>query len=355
VQYADYTLWQREALGEDGDAASTLGRQLSYWRARLAGLPEEIALPRDRARPVGSSHRGGSVPLRLGAALHGGLVALARESGASLFMVLQAGLAALLSRLGCGEDIAIGSPIAGRSDSALDELVGFFVNTLVLRTDTSGDPSFRALLGRVRSSSLAAYAHQDVPFERLVEVLNPVRSLSRHPLFQVMLAFQSNAAVGVELCGLRSRPEGVGTASAKFDLSVSLGEERGADGCPGGITGVLEYASDLFERSTIEALGLRLVRLLEGAVAEPERRIGGLEILAAAERARLLVEWNGTEHAVGGATLPDLVSAQAAKTPLATAVVFEDERLTYGELEVRANRVAHHLRGLGVGGETVVG
>src|SRR5205807_2612716 len=214
------------------DAGSAIARQLAFWSGSLAGLPDQIELPLDRARPAVASHRGGSVALTLSAQLHGGLLELARASGASLFMVLQAGLAALLTRLGAGEDIAIGSPIAGRTDSALDDLVGFFVNTLVLRTDTSGDPSFRELVGRVRASNVAAYGHQDVPFERLVEVLNPARSLSRHPLFQVMLALQNAGPIDFALPGLASRFEPVSTARAKFDLSVSVSEERGADGRP---------------------------------------------------------------------------------------------------------------------------
>jgi acyl carrier protein len=233
VQYADYTLWQRSVLGEEEDAGSALGRQLSYWRERLAGLPEQLELPADRARPAVSSHRGGVVEFAVGEALHGGLEGLARASGASLFMVLQAALVALLSRHGCGEDIALGSPIAGRGEAALEELVGFFVNTLVLRTDVSGRPSFRALLGRVRSGNLAAYGHAELPFERLVEVLNPARSLSRHPLFQVMLAYQAwdgggFEGGGLELSGLSGRLEAVSTASAKFDLSVSVAARRGA-------------------------------------------------------------------------------------------------------------------------------
>ena len=355
VQYADYTLWQHAVLGSEDDGESAISRQLSFWTSQLAGLPDQIDLPLDRARPAVSSHRGGSVGLRLSGPLHAGLLELARASGASLFMVLQAGLSALLTRLGAGDDIAIGSPIAGRTDSALDDLVGFFVNTLVLRTDTSGAPSFRELVGRVRAGNLAAYSHQELPFERLVEVLNPARSLSRHPLFQVMLVLQNNAELGLELSGLSAGFEAVATASAKFDLSLSLAERRGADGSPAGIEGALEYASDLFDRSSVEAIAGRLVRLLEGAVADPERAIGRLDILGADERHTILREWNATARAVPGATLPELFAAQVARTPEADAVVFEDERLSYGELDARSSRLAHHLRALGVGPEVVVG
>ncbi|HEU5284242.1 MAG TPA: condensation domain-containing protein, partial [Burkholderiales bacterium] len=355
VQYADYTLWQHEVLGSEEDKASAIARQLSFWTETLKELPDQIELPGDRARPAVASHRGGSVPFTLPAELHRGLLGLARSSGASLFMVLQAVLAALLTRLGGGSDIPIGSPIAGRTDSALDELVGFFVNTLVLRTDTSGNPSLRELIARVRSTNLAAYGHQELPFERLVEVINPARSLSRHPLFQVMLVLQNTAPAALELAGLRAQFEPVASATAKFDLSLSLAEQRASDGAPAGIAGVLEYASDLFERASAEALAARLVRLLEAALADPERAIGSLDILSAAERRTILLDWNDTARAVPSATLPELFAAQVARTPDATAVVFEDERLTYRELDARANQLAHHLRGLGVGPEVVVG
>jgi non-ribosomal peptide synthetase component F len=251
VQYADYTLWQHAVLGDESDPQSVMARQLAFWRETLKDLPEAIALPSDRPRPAVASYRGDRVPLRLPAELHAGLLGLARRQGASLFMVLQAGLAALLTRLGGGHDIAIGSPVAGRGDAALEELVGFFVNTLVLRTDTSGNPGFGELVGRVRGGNLAAYGHQDVPFERLVEVLNPARSLSHHPLFQVMLAFQNEADVRLELPGLHTSFEEVATASAKFDLSFALAEERDRNGAPAGLNGVLEYATDLFDRPSV--------------------------------------------------------------------------------------------------------
>ncbi len=355
VQYADYTLWQAAVLGSESEPESAISRQLGFWKEALRDLPDQLDLPVDRPRPVEASYRGASVAVRIGAELHRGLVGLAGEGRASLFMVLQAGLAGLLTRLGAGSDIAIGSPIAGRTDSALDDLVGFFVNTLVLRTDTSGNPSFRELIARVRAGNLAAYTHQDLPFERLVEVLNPARSLSRHPLFQVMLTLQNDAPAGLDLPGLRIAAEPVATASAKFDLSLSLAEARGADGRPAGLEGELEYATDLFDRGSVEALCDRLVRLLEAAVAGPERSIGSLEILGAEERHTILRDWNATSHALPCGTVPELFAAQAARTPDAVAVVHGDEEVTYAQLDVLSSRLAHHLRGLGVGPEVIVG
>ncbi len=355
VQYADYTLWQHEVLGTESEPESAIARQLSFWTSQLAGLPDQLDLPLDRPRPAVASHCGDGVPVLLSADLHRALLGLGRESGASLFMVLQGLLAGLLTRLGAGSDIPIGSPIAGRTDAALDDLVGFFVNTLVLRTDTSGDPSLRQLIARVRAGNLAAYGHQELPFERLVEVLNPARSLARHPLFQVMLAMQSTAPAGLELAGLRTAAEPVALGSAKFDLSLSLLEQRTAQGAPAGIAGVLEYATDLFERASMEAMAARLQRLVAAAVAAPDRALGSLDILSAAERRTILVEWNDTARAIAPATLPQLFAAQVARSPAAVAVVHEDRALSYRELDARSSRLAHHLRALGVGPEAVVG
>jgi amino acid adenylation domain-containing protein/FkbM family methyltransferase len=236
VQYADYTLWQRELLGEN-DPETLLLKQLSFWRTALAAAPEELNLPTDRARPPVASYRGASMPVHLHADLHGRLLELAQASGASLFMVLQAGLAALLSRLGAGEDIPIGSPVAGRSELALEDLVGLFINTLVLRTDVSGDPSFRELVARVRAFDLDAYAQQDVPFERIVEALQPARALARHPLFQVLLALQNAATPGLPLPGIAVTAEPIPGGVAKFDLTLNLSERIGSRGEPLGMEG----------------------------------------------------------------------------------------------------------------------
>ncbi len=355
VQYADYALWQRELLGSEDDPGSVMSAQMSYWQRTLAGLPEELALPTDRPRPAMSSQRGDSIDFDVGASLHQALLTRARAGQASLFMVLQAALAALLTRLGAGTDIALGTPVGGRNDEALDELVGFFVNTLVLRTDTSGDPAFETLLARVRAADLAAYACQDLPFERLVEALNPVRSLARHPLFQVALVLQNNAHARFALPGLQvSSVESLESMAAGFDLSVTLTERLGEDGSPRGLSGRIGFATDLFDPATAGQLAQRYRRVLEAVAADAGTRIGDIDILLPGERERLLHRWNDTAHPLPGATLPALFERQAARTPSAVALVFQDTALTYGELNARANRLAHHLIALGAGPERFV-
>ncbi|MGH3576075.1 MAG: AMP-binding protein, partial [Mycobacterium sp.] len=354
VQYADYTLWQHQLLGEHTDPGSLFATQLGYWTQTLAGLPEALELPTDRPRPPVASYRGDYLVVGLDPALHQGLAGLARQHGASLFMVLHAGLAALLSKLGAGADIPIGSPIAGRTDQALDELVGFFVNTLVLRTDTSGDPTFEELLDRVRETSLSAYAHQDVPFEYLVEALNPTRSLAHHPLFQIMLTLQNTTPADPELPGLDTTPVPADTGVAKFDLSFGLRERRGAHGAPEGIDGVIEYTTDLFDPTTIETLVQRWIRLLEGVVTDPGQPISRIDILTPHERHQLLNTYNDTAHPVAQACLPALFETQVTNTPDAVAVVFEDTTLTYTQLNTRANQLAHTLIDRGVGPEQIV-
>ncbi|WP_410594721.1 amino acid adenylation domain-containing protein [Amycolatopsis sp. lyj-23] len=348
VQYADYTLWQHDLLGREDDPDSVLSAQLDHWRTALAGLPDRIELPLARPHPATATFRGELHTFTWDAGLHARLAELARESGASVFMVVHAALAALLTRLGAGTDVPIGAPIAGRTDPALDDLVGFFVNTLVLRVDTGGEPTFRELLARVRERNLDAYAHQDVPFERLVEVLNPARSLSYHPLFQVMIAGQNNARAEVTLPGLAVTEIPVTTGTAKFDLSISL-TERDA-----GIAGVLEFNADVFDHAGAHAILRRLEVLLRAAAAEPDRPVGALDLLDGDERDRVLTGWAGSLEPAGTETFPGLFARRVAEAPDAVALVFEDVELTYAEVNARANRLAHLLLGRGAGPERVV-
>ncbi|MFC3264552.1 non-ribosomal peptide synthetase, partial [Streptomyces xanthochromogenes] len=354
VQYADYTLWQQELLGVADDPHSRIAEQVEYWAGALAGVPDQLGLRFDRPRPVEASYRGGRVEWTVEPELHAQLKELAAAHHVTLFMVLQAGLAALLSKLGAGTDVPIGTSVAGRTDVALDDLVGFFINTLVLRTDTSGDPTFAELLDRVRETDLAAFAHQDVPFEQLVEVLNPARSTAHQPLFQIMLVVQNNDEATLELPGLEVTAEPPTYSAEKFDLTVAFAENHAESGAPGGLTAVFSYATDLFDRATIEAMAARLVRLLEAVAADPNRIPGHLDVLSAEERHRLLVEWNDTAVEIPQQWAHELFEAQVRRTPTATAVVFEDTEISYEELNTRANRLAHHLIDHGVGPEAIV-
>ncbi|MFD0381673.1 condensation domain-containing protein [Streptomyces stramineus] len=354
VRYVDYTLWQRELLGAEDDPDSLLAQQLGFWREELAGIPAELSLPFDRPRPAVASYAGGSVPVELDTALHARLAELAQANGCTLFMVLQAGLAVLLSRLGAGTDIPIGTPVAGRADEALDDLVGFFVNTLVLRTDVSGDPSFVELLSHVRENALAAYEHQDVPFERVVEALNPERSLARHPLFQVMMTLENGSGTALRLPGIAAGEEPVGWDIAKFDLTVDFREHQAADGTPAGITGSLEYATDLFDPETAESLAAGLTRVLRQLAADPGRPVGATEPMSDADRERVLKSWNDTARPGPEAMLPQVFEERAARTPDATALVHGTTALTFAELNARANRLARALVERGAGPESLV-
>ncbi|MFB9902779.1 amino acid adenylation domain-containing protein [Allokutzneria oryzae] len=350
VSYADYAVWQRELLGEGPE--SLLHKQLTHWRAALAGLPDETDLPTDRPRPAVAGHAGDTVSLSIDSELHRQLLGLARSTGTTLFMVLHAALAALLNRLGGGDDVAVGAPVAGRSDEAMDDLVGFFVNTLVLRTDVSGNPSFRALLDRVRTSDLAAFANADLPFDRLVEAVNPTRSLARHPLFQVMLAFQNTATAELDLPGVKAEMAPMAVGTAKFDLSLNLSEHRAEDGSPDGVDGFLEFRVDLFDKTSAERIAWRFARLLRSVVAAPDLPIGAIDLLGREERELVLGE--PATATFSDATIPELFQAQVRRTPSAVAVTFDGAELSYVDLNERANRLAHWLRSQGVGPEKLV-
>ncbi|MCC8246269.1 non-ribosomal peptide synthetase [Saccharothrix luteola] len=354
LQYADYALWQRDALGDEDDPDGVLTRQVRFWRDRLAGLPEVLELPADRPRPDVPSHRGARVPLTVDGELYGRLADIARDTRTSVFMVLHAAVAALLTRLGAGTDIPLGTAVAGRSDEVLDDLVGFFVNTMVLRTDTSGDPTFKELLERVRQTDLAALAHQDVPFERLVEELNPRRSLARHPLFQVMLVLQNTPDPDVELPGLDVAVADLRTAVAKFDLWFDLYETRDGSGAVTGVAGALEYALDLFDEATARHLVTRLGTLLQAVAADPAAPLARLDLLTADERHAELVTWNDTARPVDVTSLAARFEAQAAATPDAPAVVSDEVSFTYRQLDAEADRWAHRLAAAGVDAETPV-
>ncbi|MFF7459775.1 amino acid adenylation domain-containing protein, partial [Kitasatospora sp. NPDC008115] len=355
VQYADYTLWQRELLGDDSDPDSLFARQQDYWAGQLAGLPEQVTVPADRPRPAVASYAGDSTTFGIDAELHQALSELARSSGSTMFMVLQASFAALLTRLGAGTDIPLGAPIAGRTDENLDQLIGFFVNTLVLRTDTSGNPSFTDLLAQVRRTSLEAYAHQDIPFEHLVEKLNPHRSTTHHPLFQVMLALLNTEQPNFDLPDLQVAADGVAMGTSRFDMFINLGEHRDDNGTPAGMSGTVEFATDLYDRSTIEALTARWIRLLRSIAADPSRPIGFLDVLTPGEAAQLR-DWASVPGAgTGAATLSELFQARVRATPDATALEAGDATWTYAELNARANRIAHWLISRGIGAEQLVG
>ncbi|MEU4344825.1 amino acid adenylation domain-containing protein, partial [Nocardia sp. NPDC023852] len=354
VQYQDFSVWQRELLGAESDPASMAAREIAYWRTALAGLPDQLDLPADRPRPPVQSFHGSRVGFEIDVELHQRLVALARAQGVSLFMVMHASLAVLLARLSGTTDIAIGTPVAGRGEQALDDLIGMFVNTLVLRSDVDGEQPFTELLARTRETDLAAFAYADVPFERLVEVINPTRSQARHPLFQVMLSFQEMSHATLELPGLSVTAAELDVDIAKFDLQWTVTEERGAHGEPAGMAAVVSFATDLFDAETVTEFGRRFLRVLESAVTAPESKVHDIDILDDAERAQVLTGWNQTAREVPAATLVSMFEAQAARTPEMIALTFEGTGLSYAEFSTRVNRLARHLILLGVGPESMV-
>ena len=349
VQYADYAIWQREMLGDAGDESSVMAAQLGYWRAQLAGLLAGLELPADRVRPAAASYAGGRVGWRVPGGVHAGLAGLARVRGATMFMVAVAATGLLLARLGAGDDIPVGTPIAGRPDEAMSGLVGFFVNTLVLRTKVAAGDSFTALVAGARQAALGAYAHQDLPFEHLVDDLRPERSLARHPLFQVMLAFQNTPRPHLDLPGTAVSSLPAGTAATKFDLDFTWRETPGA----GGLGGAVVYRTDLFSADAAGQIAGLLVRVLEQVAADPGLRVHQVSLLTDAERAELAAR-NATAAPVPEDTVTGLFAARARQVPDAVAVIDGEAVLSYRFLAGAAARLGSRLAQAGAGPETVV-
>ena len=354
IQYADYSLWQRSWL-----QGAVRERLVDYWSRRLSGVTP-LELPTDRARPPIRTSRGAIHPLMIPATVAGPLAVLCRREGVTPYMLLLAAFQTLLHRYSGQDDIVVGSPVANRNRSEVEGLIGYFVNMLALRTDLSGDPTFRTLLRRVRAVALGAYEHQDLPFEMVVEALRLPHDPSRTPLFNVMFVLQNNRLPDLGRFGLGLTPlaldESTGTGTAKFDLTLSL-EELDA-----GFTGSLEYNTDLFDAATIERMAQHFQTLLESIAANPDRRLSELPWLGAAERTLVLETWSAapaastiTTATATGKGIHHRFEAQVERTPDAPALVFGAERLTYRELNGRANRLAWRLTGLGVGPETLVG
>ncbi|OBQ53051.1 hypothetical protein A4U61_02135 [Streptomyces sp. H-KF8] len=339
VQYADYAHWQRRTLVESG----ALEGDLAYWKQALAGLPEEPGLRPDRPRPAQAGHLGGAVPVSFGPDVMNGVRRLARAERCTPFMVLHAALVATLTRMGAGTDVPIGSPVAGRSSDELRGLVGFFVNTLVLRADASGDPSFRDLLARVRRSDLDAFAHQEAPFDRVLEAVNPVRSLSRHPLFQVCLVLEDGEDLTVELPGTaRTYARVVDTPTAKYDWEFLLRDDPVE-----GLSGAVLYSAEIYDPATAERMVRAFRAVLESALADPDLALSAVDVLAPGERVRVVEHWNDTGAPAEHRSVPAVFAAQAARTPEATATIFGTDHLTYRQLDTRSSQLAHHLNRTG--------
>ncbi|MBV1940515.1 amino acid adenylation domain-containing protein, partial [Streptomyces sp. BV286] len=350
VQYSDYTLWQRDLLGDEKDPESILYGQLAHWREQLAGMDQPLSLPLDRPRPAVASREGGHAEFRIEPELQAAVERLAQERGLSVSMVLQSVLAVLLHHLGGGDDIPIGAPIAGRVDEDLNDLIGFFVNTWVLRVQLPGNPTFGDVLDQVKDKALGAYDNQDAPFEMLVDELSPERSTAYNPLFQVFFAWQNITRAEVDLPGLTTRLdfEQLGTNTSKFDLEFNVAPDE-----HDGARGTIEYATDLFDQETVDSIGARFVGVLRALVADPSAPVRHLDLLEPAER-RNLTEANATATDVPDATINELFERQAAQSPDAVAVVFEGQELTYAQVNARANRLARVLVERGAGPESVV-
>ncbi len=345
IQYVDYAIWQREWL-----QGERLEQQISYWKQHLAGAPAVLELPTDRPRPVVQSYRGATLYSTVPHSVAERLKQLGRQQDATLFMVLLAAFNILLSRYSGQDDHCVGTPVANRNRLEIEGLIGFFVNTLVLRTDLSGNPTFRELLGRVKEVCLGAQAHQDLPFEKLVEELSPVRDMSHNPLFQVMLALQNTPETALEIDGLTITPEVMEVGTSKFDLDLEITEGDQ------GLEIQYSYNTDLFDRSTIERFAEHYGILLESITATPDRSLSKLQLLTQLQRDQLLTQWSGLDVAYPSKQcIQQLFEMQAAKNSDAVAVVFEGNQLTYGTLNRKANQLAHFLKAQGVGSEVLVG
>lgn len=356
VQFADYALWQREVLGSTDDPGSYMARDIAYWRAQLAGIPDLIELPTDRPRPVEQTQRGAVIHVAIPGELQGRVQALARRAGATTFMVVHAALAVVLSRLSSSDDVTIGVPHAGRGDRSLDNLVGMFVNTLVMRTRITPDQTFLSLLDQVRRTDIAAFDHATVPFEQLVEALNPARSTAHTPLFQVLLAYQNMAQARVQLPDLAVESVDPGDSAAIYDLLLMMTEGHGAHNEPTGMTLRLTYATDLFDEDSVRRFAERFVRVLDAAATDAESTVGAIDLLDDAERHQVLERWNDTGgSAAPGRTLVDAFDEQVARTPDHPAIRLPGESaLTYRDFDTRVNRLARWLIARGAGPETVV-
>ncbi|WP_435827914.1 amino acid adenylation domain-containing protein [Nocardia fluminea] len=352
VQYADYALWQRALLGSEDDPDSLASAQLAYWRGALAALPDQLDLPADRPRPAVQSFAGGRVPIEVDADTHRALLAVARDQGATLFMVVHTALAVTLARLAGTGDLAVGTPVAGRGEAALDDLIGMFVNTLVFRTTLRPGESFTELLARQRDTDLQVFANADLPFERLVEAINPARSTARHPLFQVGMSFQNLSRSGLELGEAAVESVEVDLAVSQFDLHAIVADAYDSAGVAQGISGVFTYATDLFDESTAKSYADRFARVLTAIAAAPGRPVDEIDLLSDAERARILHDWNATGHTTPATTLAALFAATAAANADGTALVDADgAALTYRDFAARVNQLARHLIAQGVGVE----
>ncbi|MDZ8263386.1 non-ribosomal peptide synthetase [Nostoc sp. ChiQUE01b] len=344
IQYADFAVWQRQWL-----QGKVISEQLSYWKQQLADLPI-LQLPSDRPRPAIQTYRGARQPLALSKSLSEAVTRFSQHEGCTLFMTLLAAFQTLLYRYTSSEDIVVGSLIANRHHQEIESLIGFFVNTLVLRSDFSNSPTFRQLLKQVREVTLEAYAHQDVPFEKLVEELEPERDLRRHPLFQICFALQNVPIQALKLSGLTINHRLEHNGTAKFDLFLELFET------PDGISGWFEYSTDLFDAATISRLGENFQTLLAGIVANPDQKVADLPLLTSGERQQLLVEWNQTQVDYPQQTcIHQLFEAQVKRVPDSVAAIFADQQITYRQLNARANQLARHLQALGVGPDVLVG